>query len=936
MSEISGSALRIEGTANLRRVNGVLCRALRLHLPVPFSGPAQACIVTPEGTIRAECQVTDGQALLDGPSGFASPLAVAATLFCPAGTWSGQALLAPMRCWTIYIAQDKHLDYGWIHPVEQVVARMNTLTDYHLDAARRIGLRWNLDSSIWVEEFLRTRPSARTEQLLAALRTGQFEVGAFWLVPLPGFMGSEELLRSLYYARSLQEELGIPVRTAAIQEAPSLCWGLAMLLSGAGIEHVVKGAFDLRNPHLREREPWPLVTWEGPDGSHVLLRWDCYADTFLWGGYGEAYKLWVSATTAERVQFIEDTAARYAAYADYPVDAILLAGTGFDRYPQTTVVSEFVAWYNAQGWEYPRLVDATWDQYWQDVERQLVSRRDRVKVARGDWGTAWEEWPAQMAHLNTVYRRARETVLAAEALAALAYRLDPASHPRRRVALEAAWRGLLQFTEHDFGGITPSMAADTYDRKATYAYSAAREGSRALESGLSVLANSVPAAAADERLLLVGNSGSYARSDVVEVVMPDTGPYAVEDAESGQELPAQIATRGVWPEQYLSFAAREVPAFGYRCFRLRSAPGAVPLPQPMPAPLHWAAPFFSLSVDPQTGGLSSLYDLVARRELVRPGQALNQYLHFSAGQLYRPQVESVALCRGPVSSSLTVEISCLRARLRSTYVLYENLPYLDIVNELVKEPTEEAQCSWFLFPLNLAAPQYYYDGPAAVLRPGLEDDGGDLLPGAALSSVSVQSLLAAAGPEGSLLLATPDAHLMQFGEGVLCDPLTDSAPHDPLALSLVLHNFTRNDHVLAQGGQRHFAFRYRLAWAPGPFQADVALRLAWGAARPLPATWVTGTPQAPLSAAKGSFLSVEPGNVLVTGCKVAEDGCGWVLRLWECAGRDTQATVDVGRLGASRAWCCDLLERRQGPLTIERGCVRYALPARGLRALRFE
>ncbi len=730
--------LGIEGTAYLRRVNGTLRRALRVWLPLPFTGPAQARIAAEGEVLRSECQVGDGQVLLDGPAGYSEPLAVEVALSCTAGRWSRRVSLAPTRCWTVYVAQDKHLDYGWIHPVEKVVERMNVLTDYHLDAAERIGLRWNLDTSIWVEEFLRARPAARAERLLAALRVGDLEVGAFWVVPLPGFMGTEELLHSLYYARHLEEDLGIPMRTAAIQEAPSLSWGLATILAGAGIAHVVKGAYNLRNPHLREREPAPLVHWEGPDGSRVLLRWDAYADTHSWGGYGEAYKLWVSTSDQERVQFIEDTVARYDGYRDYPLEAILLAGTGFDRYPQTTVVSDFCRWFNAQGWEYPRLVDATWDQYWQDVERNLEGRKVQVPVARGDWGTAWEEWPAQMAHLNTVYRRARETVLAAESLSALACRLDPPGVPARREALATAWRGLLQFTEHDFGGITPAMAADTYDRKAMYAYAAAREGSRALESSLSTLAAGIPGAADGERVLLVGNSRGWARSGVVEVVVPDPGPYSVEDPQSGRSLPCQIATRGVWPEQYLSFVAADVPAFGYRCYRVRRGPGSVALPEAVSAGTELESRFYRLAVDPETGGLRSLVDLAAQQELAPAGRALNAYLHFSEGRLHRPRLESVVLCRGPVSSSLTTEVSCLRARLRTTYVLYKDLPQLDILNELVKEPSPEPQCSWFTFPCDgIAERQYYYDGPAAILRPGLASTGGDLLPGAALSSVAV-------------------------------------------------------------------------------------------------------------------------------------------------------------------------------------------------------
>ncbi len=936
--EVNESRLQIEGTAYFYTVDGRLQRALRVQLPISFSGPAQARVVADGETIDSDFQVASGQATIYGPVPCDQPVTVQVTVTCSAGTWAGAATLAPTRPWTIYVAQDKHLDYGWIHPVEKVVERMNILTDYHLDAAQRMDLHWNFDASIWVEEFLRARPSTRVEHLLSVLRSGCFEVGAFWLVPFPGLMGTEELLQSLYYARHLQETLGIPVRTASLQEVPSLPWGVATILAGSGLHHVVKGAYNLRNPHLRERDPLPLAAWEGPDGSRVLLKWDVYEDTHSWGGYAEAYALWRSASNEQRVKFIEDTIARYDHYRNYPFDAILLAGTGFDEYPQTSVVSEFIQWFNAQGWEYPRLVDATWHQFWLDIENQQEAGQVQVPVLRGDWGTSWEEWPAQLAHLNTVYRRARETVLAAQTLAALAYKLDPATHQARSEALASAWRGLLQFADHNIGGITAVIADDMRDRKATYAYTATREGARALDGGLATLAVNVSHTTADERLLLVANPTGWPRTGVVEVMVPDPGPYEIVDPESGQAIPCQLETRGKWPEHYLSFMAADVPAFGYRTFSVRRGSGAVTTPRPDTSGPALENYFYRLTVDPDTGGLRSLWDKVAGRELVdaSAGHVLNQYLHFSDGALYRPRLESVATRQGPVTSSLTVEVSCLQARLCTTYLLCDGFSQVDIVNELTKEASAEPQCSWFLFPFNVPGHQYYYDGPAAILRPGLQADGGDLLPGSGRTCVAVQSFLAAANSDFAVTLATPDAHLIQFGDQVLCDPLSDSDPRHPLVLSLVMHNFTRNDHAVTQGGQTHFTFRYSILSNAEPFQSGVALKFAKEVAQSMPATWVTGGVSAPLKAARHSFLSVTPGNVMVTGFKVAEDGRGWVLRLWECEGQATEVMVDVTGLGVTQAWHCDLLERTQAPLAVPGGVVRLTVPARGLRAIRFE
>jgi len=60
------------------------------------------------------------------------------------------------------------------------------------------------------------------------------------------------------------------------------------------------------------------------------------------------------------------------------------------------------------------------------------------------------------------------------------------------------------------------------------------------------------------------------------------------------------------------------------------------------------------------------------------------------------------------------------------------------------------------------------------------------------------------------------------------------------------------------------------------------------------------------------------------------------LRLWEVEGHPAEATIDAHALGVTHAWRCELLEKIQGPLPVERGVVRVTVPARGMAAVRFD
>ena len=931
------NGLRLESTPYLYRVGGKLHRAINIQFPLNFSVPIRTRVTAGSEILEADGHAIIGRARVMGPTQFDQPLSVQVNVQSSAGSWVGEITLPPTRAWTVYIAQDKHLDYGWIHPVEKVVERINNLTDYYLDANKKTGLRWNFDTSIWIEEYLSARSEPRRKQLIDMLQSGAFEAAALWLVPLAGIMGTEELIRSLYYGRNLQEKLGIQIRTASLQEVPSLPWGLATILAEAGIPFMVKGAYDLRNPHLKERPATPLAYWEGPDGSRVMMKWDAYQDTSLWGGYGEAYKLWRSTTTEERMEFIHNTVDRYNGYTDYPANAILLAGTGFDEYPQTTVITDFIRWFNSQGWEYPHLVDATWNDFWQDVTKQVEKNHLSIPVTRGDWGITWEEWPAQIAYINNIYRKARETILSAQGIAALVYHLDPITHTGRHTALDSAWQNLLKFNEHDFGGISPAMADDTRDTKTAYAMSARREGSRALESGLAVLANQLDKTASDGRLLVVANPNNWRSTGWVEVVVPEPGIYQVTEADAQQIIPCQLATRGAWAEHYLSFIARDIPAFGYRSYKVVQTSSALVPPEPEQAGFTFENQFYHMEIDPVSGGIKSWWSKEAQRELLdkSTGYALNQYLHFAEGQLFTTQLVSTRQRQGTVFSSLIVEAICQQTKIRSTYTLYDSINRVDILNEVIKEPSQELQCSWFAFGFEVPDRQYTYDGPATIMHPGLQALGGDCLPGAGLAFTAAQTFLAVSNPEITLFLATPDAYLFQCGEQALHDPTLDSNWKSPLALSAVMHNLTRNDFAVKQGGQSAFSFRYSLCMDSVPFSSSKAVKFAKGIAQPLSSAWVTGGSDAQLKAQTDSFLSVLPDNVIVTGFKVAEDGEGYILRLWECEGKETEAVIDFNRMGVTQAWRCDLLEGKKGKLKVEEGKVRLSIPAWGLKAMKF-
>ena len=74
------------------------------------------------------------------------------------------------RQWTIYLAQDKHLDYNWCGTNTEIEVRMAAVLDGHLALAERAGVRWNLDCTLWAEVYRRHRGEAGFDRLMDAIR----------------------------------------------------------------------------------------------------------------------------------------------------------------------------------------------------------------------------------------------------------------------------------------------------------------------------------------------------------------------------------------------------------------------------------------------------------------------------------------------------------------------------------------------------------------------------------------------------------------------------------------------------------------------------------------------------------------------------------------------------------------------------------------------
>ena len=701
--------------------------------------------------------------------------------------WLGLCLTLAANCqatepgteWTIYLAQDKHLDYNWCGSTTEVELRMAALLDYFLDVAERNKVSWNLDGTLWAEVYERHRGQTGKARLYNAIRNGRIGYAGNYAVMLWGILDTETAIRACYGAVPIQKFTGVPARTALVMENPGMTWGLANILSECGFDFLGRGIYRLRAESYHHlRDPYPLFWWEAPNGKRLLVHWDLYKDTKSWGGYAEAHCLAAMAGEtwdAFRVQsagdrnspevfkkrkaFIQQTIKHYETYGEsYPISSILLLGTGWDNWTLTEDISAFIRKFNEESDGTIHIIDARYEDFFVAAEREIRQKNLTIPSLKGSFGICWEEWAAHLAGPTAEFRKAQRLLRLAEAAQALKTMTEGADDKNLRL-LRHGFTELLKFAEHDFGGTDRERAALSAGARASAV-------TQAMDIARSLAPTYQAPAASDYK----AEETTFSWRGGRVVFDPERcGVRSILDAKGREWLPEG--------------SEKVLGEFIHTRYRSRAKPESV----------------FPESLD-------SPDEFILRNCLCRRAKS---------------GVEIIA------------DFNRSGFRIESTWLFHADKPWIDLTYRLGDGWTDAPQSVEFCFPFAIENPLYRYDTPGAILIAGPKDRGGDDLPGANPQLFAGVSFAAASGEGRTALLLTPDTLLLRFGSN------TSGVP--ARIASMPMMNLTGNDHQFGQGGRRDWTFSYRVVLLDEDFDPVRAIQEAQQFATP-PFLKVPGQP----------------------------------------------------------------------------------------------
>ncbi|MHB0855973.1 MAG: alpha-mannosidase [Anaerolineae bacterium] len=774
----------------------------------------------------------------------------------------------------VFLTGHSHIDTAWLWPLRETIRKcgrtfstacrlMERYPDYHFSC-----------SQPQLYAYTKEHYPQIYEEIKKWVATGRWEcTGGMWVEPDCNVPSGESLVRQMLYGiEFFQREFGVRPRTCWLPDVFGYPASLPQILKGCGIDFFMTAKL-----HWQARNPFPtqLFWWQSLDGSRVLAhipRLKAY------------YNGWPNP---EQIQFAWDHFEEKGRYDEIilpfgygdggggPTEEMLESAARAERYPGLPACRQGV-----EEDYFQTVVDTQPDLPLWDGELYLETHR----------GTYTSQAATKRAN------RKNELLLRdAEMLGVLANGLGAGLDlaPLRR-----AWESVLLLQFHD---ILPGSSIGEVYREALVEYAQVEATAREMRD---VALHSLAARIAQPADLVAFNTLSWERSDVATawIAAPEV-PLELVQAD-GHVLPTQVIAQRDG-EAEIVFVPASVPMLGYTTLQARPV-SATQRTSLSVSERVLENRFFRLELNDE-GLITRLFDKRHSRDVVPAGQAANRLQLFQDG----PEREAAwnvhdtfdrreydwddgttlqVLERGPVRASVRITRTYRQSRMVQDVVLYDKVARIDFVTQVDWQERQVMLKAAFAVDIRTTRATYEIQY-GAVERPTHRNTSWD------------QAKFEVAGHRW--------ADLSEAGYGVSllndCKYGYDTVGN---VLRLTLLRGTEFPDPDADRGSH--AFTYSLFPHAGDWQTGETVRRGWELNVPMLCA-PAGTPGDSLTGAH-SFVNVS-GPALVDTIKPAENGQGWIVRLYEPNGARGPVQVSTS-LPISQVEETNLVEESIGPVEL--------------------
>ena len=811
------------------------------------------------------------------------------------------AQAAPERDWTIYLVQHTHTDIGYTKPQTEILAEHLRYIDYAIDYCDitkdypdDARFRWTCESAWAVSEYVKVRPAKQVQRLKDCIKRGQIEVTAMYFNMAE--VADENSMRYFFLPLKNLKEQGIPFYGAMQNDVNGVAWCLSDYLPEIGVKFLWMG------PNTdRAIEPFDLPTlfkWESPSGRSIIaFRAEHYMKADMLGILED-----IPTFEPQLLDYLEGLEK-----AGYPFSEIGLQylGSFTDNAPPSYKVCDLIKEWN-ETHEYPKLRSATAHEFIDLIAEKHAAELPTYRVAYPDW---WTDGFGSAMRETAEARKTQADMLSNQALLSMARMLGSELPVGVNSEIEDIHNNLLFYDEHTFGSWNSIDDPTCYQSelqwacKGSFAWAAQKKAKLLYETSGGLLQSYIHRA--EVPTITFFNPLAWERNAYCDVyvdydLLPEDSGYRIV-SEDGEEVAYQVyekRTEGAYYRMYV----KAMPSLGYRTYRIVEAQKAEGAVSDLKLNIL-ENEFYCITIDPKRGGMSSIYDKKAGREM------LDQEAQWAAGQLIyetlderwnfkeyryeglsRSTVKDVTVrtgVNGPLYRSLVVsgQADGLSEHGFSYEIkLYNDEPRIELSYAMRPLPDPDAASYYVAFPF--AGDCLTFDVQGGFVRPGENQ-----LEGTASGWNTVQNFAAARSDGYQALLSSKEIPLMQLGS-LLEGRYQYIKKYDKVHIfSWVLNNYWTTNFRATQEGEIHWNYTITSTQDNSDTKA---LRFAMGdRVQPYGRVLPQGTPDA--NPSEKSCLAVTSDNVIITSMAPARRKGYVILQVRETAG--TTPSLELVRDG---------------------------------------